>query len=465
MSRFIAYFAVAGALIQTAQAQTLQDALAHAYRGNPTLLGEQANQRAVTENSVQARAGWRPTVSVNMDANYQQGPYTNAFALGSYTSNYAEGYLSAKQTLYSFGHTANQVRAADARSHAAESSLRLTEAQMFTSAITAYMNVLRDRSIKDIRQADLDMLGRQVQLTTARYTLGGAPSEQVTKTDVEQAEARRHSAEVALTQARATLAASEAQFQAIIGEDPKTLTMPAVLPGLPPTLDQALRVAIQSNPQLAQTRATKSATQADLDTARSQWGPEIQVQGSFGTIGPGAPFRGREYGQQATGTVSLVQPLYNGGLYNSQIRQARDKDEQAHQNIEFARRAALQNVMANWQAVKNGLEAIKAGMAEVRSGETTLKGYQLEYGYGLRSTTDVLYADQNLRAAQVELASSQHDTIVAEAQLLATIGHLQAQDLLPHASYYDADAPLHRARTRDWEPLQAPLAALDRAGW
>ncbi|MBS1014405.1 TolC family outer membrane protein [Acetobacter persici] len=464
MSRVLACFALALSPCVT-HAQSLQEALAHAYHSNPALLGEQANQRAVTENSVQARSGWRPTVSVNMDANYQQGPYTNAFALGSYTSNYAEGYVAAKQTLYSFGHTANQVKAADARSHAAGHALRLTEAQVFTNVITAYMNVLRDRSIKDIRQADLSMLQRQVQLTTSRYNLGGAPSEQVTRTDVEQAETRRQSAEVALTQARATLAASEAQFRAVIGEDPTHLVMPAALPGLPFSMPQAMKTAIQSNPQLAQMRETKSATQADVETARSQWGPQIQVQGTFGTIGPGAPFRGREYGEQVTGTVSLVQPIYNGGLYNSQIRQARDKDEQAHQNVEQARRSALQDVVTYWNAVENGLQAIRAGQAEVRSGETTLKGYQLEYGYGLRSTTDVLYADQNLRSAQVELATSQHDTIVAQAQLLAAIGHLQAQDLIPNVQSYDADAQLRHARTRDWEPLQAPLAALDRAGW
>lgn len=464
MSRVLACFALALSPC-VAHAQSLQDALAHAYHSNPALLGEQANQRAITENSVQARSGWRPTVSVNMDANYQQGPYTNAFALGSYTSNYAEGYVAVKQTLYSFGHTANQVKAADARSHAAGHALRLTEAQVFTNVITAYMNVLRDRSIKDIRQADLSMLQRQVQLTTSRYNLGGAPSEQVTRTDVEQAETRRQSAEVALTQARATLAASEAQFRAVIGEDPTHLYMPAALPGLPSSMPQAMKTAIQSNPQLAQMRETKSATQADVETARSQWGPQIQVQGTFGTIGPGAPFRGREYGEQVTGTVSLVQPIYNGGLYNSQIRQARDKDEQAHQNVEQARRSALQDVVTYWNAVENGLQAIRAGQAEVRSGETTLKGYQLEYGYGLRSTTDVLYADQNLRSAQVELATSQHDTIVAQAQLLAAIGHLQAQDLIPNIRPYDADAQLRHARTRDWEPLQVPLAALDRAGW
>lgn len=448
-----------------ADAQTLQEALALAYQSNPTLRGEQANQRAITENSAQARSGWRPTVQVNLNAAYQQGPYTGAFALGSYTSNSAEGYVSAQQTLYSFGHVANQVRAADARSRAEQHQLRLVEAQVFTNAITAYMNVLRDRNILDVRRADLDMLTRQVQLTTSRYNLGGQPSEQVTRTDVEQAETRRRSAEVAVTQAQATLAASVAQFRAVIGADPDELTMPASLPGLPATLDQALRTALALNPQLIQTQETKKATSADIDTARSQWGPQIQVQGTFGTIGPASPFRGGQYGEEVTGLVQLVQPIYNGDLYNSQIRQARNRDEQARESVELARRTALQDVATNWHAVENGLEAIRAGTAEVRSGETSLKGYQIEYGYGLRSTTDVLYADQNLRSAQVELASSRHDTIVAEAALLAAMGRLQSGDLLPNLPHYDAAAKLQRARTRGWEPLQAPISAIDKAGW
>ncbi|MBS1064195.1 TolC family outer membrane protein [Gluconobacter wancherniae] len=465
--RSTAMLHIAAALIfsTSAHAQTLTQALALAYRSNPTLLGEQANQRAVTENSSQARAGWRPTVTVNMDANYQQGPYTNAFALGTYTSNYAEGYVAAKQTLYSFGHVANQVRAADARSRAEGHALILMESQVFTNAITAYMDVLRDRNVLEVRRADLDMLAQQVKLTTSRYTLGGQPREQVTWTDVEQAETRRRSAEVALTHAQATLAASEALFQAVIGVKPQNLTMPDGLPGIPSNIQQALQTAVAANPQLAQMRETKEATAADIDTARSKWGPQIQVQGTFGTIGPGSPFRGREYSEQVAGTVSLVQPIYNGDLYNSQIRQARAKDEQARQNVELAKRTAFQNVVTNWQAVENGLEAIKSGAAEVHAGETTLKGYQLEYGYGLRSTTDVLYADQNLRTAQVELASSRHDTIVAEATLLATMGQLQASDLLPNERHYDANATFQRARTRGWEPLQAPISAMDQAGW
>ncbi|MXV44877.1 TolC family outer membrane protein [Saccharibacter sp. 17.LH.SD] len=452
-------------LLQSAQAQTLSEALRLAYRTNPTLLGEQANQRAVTENSAKSRSSWRPTVTINMDANYQKASDTSDFAQGSQASNYAEGYILAQQTLYSFGHTANQVRAADARSRAEGEALRLTESQVFINVITAYMNVLRDRNVLEVRRADLEMLIQQVKLITSRYNIGGQPSEQVTRTDVEQAQTRRHSAEVALTQAKATLAASEALFRAVIGVEPKKLAMPNQFLSLPKDIEQAIRAAITNNPQLAQMRETKEATAADIDTARSQWGPQIQMQGRFGTMGPAAPFSGREYREQLAGTVSLVQPLYNGDLYNSQIRQARAKDEQARQNVELIQRKTRQSVVTNWRAVENGLEAIRVGMAEVQSGEKTLKGYQLEYGYGLRSTTDVLYADQNLRSAQVELAESQHDTVVAKANLLAVMGELQAKSLLPNERYYDANTRFQLARTRGWEPLQTPIAALDRAGW
>ena len=48
-----------------AHAETLQGARAKAYRTNPTLLAQRANQRALDETIVQARAGLRPTVSAS----------------------------------------------------------------------------------------------------------------------------------------------------------------------------------------------------------------------------------------------------------------------------------------------------------------------------------------------------------------------------------------------------------------
>ncbi|MBB2200631.1 TolC family outer membrane protein [Gluconacetobacter tumulisoli] len=448
---------------------TLQQALALAYRGNPTLLGQQATQRATTEDSAQARSGWRPTVTANVNAAYQQGPYTGEYALGSFQSNDAEAYLAVRQPIYTGGQVANRVRAADARSQAARHALRLTEAQTFQAAIGAYMDVLRDANVLAVRQADLQTLTRQAALTGTRYTLGGDAARQVTRTDVEQAQAQRDAAEVALADAEAQLTASRAAFRAIVGVEAgaggaTALVQPDGLPAQPPSLDAALAQAGQANPALARDLAAEDAGAADIDTARSAWNPTIGVTATLGAIGAASPFHGSAYDQEVTGMVTLTQPIESGGLYSSQIRQARDRYETARQAAEASRRTAIQAVVTAWQQVQSGLRAIRAGSAQVASATTALRGYQLEYGYGMRSTIDVLIADQNLRAAEISLAQSRHDTIIAEAALLAATGRLSAATLLPDERHYDPDAPLRRARAPGWAPWEGAVSALDRVG-
>jgi outer membrane protein len=81
------------------------------------------------------------------------------------------------------------------------------------------------------------------------------------------------------------------------------------------------------------------------------------------------------------------------------------------------------------------------GGEQQQAARVALKGYQTEYGYGLRSTLDVLIADENLRAAEVALAVSRHDTLIAEASLLAATGDLRIGTLMQLP-----DAPTPHAR-------------------
>ncbi|MEG2313946.1 TolC family protein, partial [Brevundimonas sp.] len=62
---------IVGGLSGPAMAESLRDAVNLAYRTNPTLLAQRANQRALDETTVQARAGLRPNFSVSAGANYQ----------------------------------------------------------------------------------------------------------------------------------------------------------------------------------------------------------------------------------------------------------------------------------------------------------------------------------------------------------------------------------------------------------
>src|SRR5690606_36797819 len=55
-----------------ALAESLQEAIGLAYRTNPSLLAQRANQRALDESIVQARAGLRPTINASAGVDYSR---------------------------------------------------------------------------------------------------------------------------------------------------------------------------------------------------------------------------------------------------------------------------------------------------------------------------------------------------------------------------------------------------------
>lgn len=61
-----------GGLSAPAMAESLRDAVGLAYRTNPNLLAQRANQRALDESTVQARAGLRPSVDATLGVNYNE---------------------------------------------------------------------------------------------------------------------------------------------------------------------------------------------------------------------------------------------------------------------------------------------------------------------------------------------------------------------------------------------------------
>ena len=343
---------------------------------------------------------------------------------------------------------------------AGQQRLRLTEAETLQAVVSAYMDVLRDQDVVAVRRADLQTLQRQVSETTSRFNLGAS----VTRTDVAQAGAQRDAAAATLADAQAQLEASRANYRTVVGALPGLLVQPGTLPGLPTTLASAMAAAKLADPASAQSRLMADASTADIAAARSHFRPTIGVQGSFGYVGPVTPFHGHAYDQEVVGLVTLTQPFFAGGLLASRLWQARDGNEVDRQAAENADRQTVQIVLTSWSQVRAGFSAMRANQAQVRSATTALRGYQLEYGYSLRSTLDVLIADQSLRSAQISLAISRDETIVAEASLLAGTGRLETRWLLPAEPSYDPRTAFHHVRQAGSVPWEGAVAILDQAG-
>jgi outer membrane protein len=450
---------LAGAPVR-AQVETLQDAISAAYRTNPALRSQREQQKALDETYVQAKVGWRPTAGATGQAAWERAPNSVAdFAEGFSPANYGSAAVTLTQPLYTGGRTTWAVREADASVAAGREDLRAVEARVLLSVVQAYCDVLRDQQILEVRKADVATLEREAAESKAKFDLG-----QVTRTDVAEAQAQLEAARVALDSATGQLEISRAEFEAAVGEPARDLAQPSDLPGLPASLDEAVKAAEGSNPLLLQSREQERSSRAAVAEAKAAWRPTVSLQGTYGYIGPVAPLSPRAYGAEPAAGITVSIPLLTGGLTASQVRQAAAQNSSDQIAIETVRRQVVEGVVQSWSRLRSNRLGVQAAQAQEAAASLALKGAQAEYGFGLRTTLDVLIADQNLRAAQQSLAVSRHDAFLAQAAVLSAAGRLEARALIPGEPIYDPQRNFEQVKDKGATPWEGAIETIDRIG-
>ena len=397
--------------------ETVNDAVAAAYRTNPVLAAARERQVALGETIEQARAGGRLVASVDAAGGYDRFGYgKGAGATGS-----------ASLPIWAGGRVKSAIRAAQGDVAAGEEGLRDTEAAVLETVIGAYAGLLYDQQAVEIAQADIELLDRQVAESRERFRLGNA-----TRTDVARLEAQQAGAVATLAAAQATLATDAAGYRAVVGHDPAALADPPVaLPALPPTIAAARDRALAANPVYRQNQRIADAADARIDQARANGAPFLALGGAYG--------RGADLGRSsdrgvplaASAGLTLRVPILTGGLVESQVRAASAARRAAGFDIDAAGREAVRSADAAWAALTGARLQGQANDRSVAAAELALKGVRAEYAFGLRSTLDILVADESLRAAQLALARSRSDTLVAQAALLRSVGGLDGDAFLP----------------------------------
>jgi len=441
MSGFVALGFVLSA--EVAVAESLRDALIAAYSSNPTLLAERARLRATDEGSNQARAGWRPTVTVSGNASrtldrrqfaqFFGGDVPSGLSNTETDTNAYSARVNASQPLFSGFQTLNATRAADARVRAGRANLWQVEQQVLLDTVTAYRDVIRDAATVDLNGNNVQVLQRQLQASQDRFRVG-----EITRTDVAQSEARLSRSQSELTRAQAALSESRARYQVVVGQAPGSLEDTSTLPTLPSSLDQAIEMARANNPSLIGAQESESAAKSDVAQAKGGLLPTVELQGSASN---NEDFNFDD--SQSSTLQALVQvniPIYQGGAQYSRIRQAKHTHSQSRLQVAEAERSVVQTATNAWQNLKTAQATIISDLEQVRANEIAYEGVRQEAQVGSRTTLDVLDAEQELLDARVALVRSQRDELVTAYQLLSAIGGLTAENLGLEVDLYDPTA-------------------------
>ncbi len=108
----------------------------------------------------------------------------------------------------------------------------------------------------------------------------------MTRTDVAQAEARRAQALSQLDFARATLKASRARYEQVVGIRRNKLSDPSLKSKLlPRSLDEAIGISSRENPAVVAALYREQGARFEVDTIRGELLPEAQLEASYKSAG------------------------------------------------------------------------------------------------------------------------------------------------------------------------------------
>ena len=467
ISRIRAALALGAAFLAAppALADDLRDALASAYRTNPTLQSARANQRAIDESVPIARSQGLPSLAGS--STYTETLQASANNRGIGPDRVLDLAATASYPVFSGGAVRNGIKAAETRVRAGQSDLRGVETGIFAQTTAAYMDVIQNEAIVGLNRNNVQVLEVNLAATRDRYEIGD-----LTRTDVAQSQARLAQARSDLRAAEANLAAARENYIRFVGKPAGQLQPPPPLPGMPATPEDAVAAALERNPDLIASRERTRAANYDTRAAGAGRLPKISVYvtgdrtdylGSYDVKGSAPLATNQPFAAQAG--VRATIPLFQGGLPAAQERQAQARESASLETAIETEREVVATVRTYYQQWKAAQAIIVSSQAAVDAAALGLEGVRAENSVGNRTILDILNAEQELLNAQTVLVRARRNEYVAGFNLIAAMGRATAADLGVDAdALYDPDANYRRVRGKifDWEHDPAPIVRSTR---
>jgi outer membrane protein len=402
-----------------AHAETMREALTSAYRNSPDLLSAYLDVKLAAEGIVSAKSAKLPTIGATLNT-------TQAYTPGSPLDLPSiSGGVNYSQRLFDNYATEARIESARAGAEAKRYALQSAEQKLFLDVVTAYMAVLTNTQLAQLRQENVTFYQAQVKSAKDRLEIGEG-----TKIDVSQAEARLAQGTASYQSALASLEVSRATYERLVGHAPKNLSMTYRLGTLLPTsLERAINEAMSAHPAIFAAQAGVRAAQAGADAASASFGPTLDLSAGVNSTfySPSPAWSGPT--PSASVSLSLKVPIYGGGALGAGVRSANISQMKSEVAALSARDQIKEAVISSWSALRNAQAAIDSANTAVASGELALEGVVQSRDVGQSTTLDVLNAQSELTSIREGLIQATQGKVLASFQLVAATGHLTAADL------------------------------------
>lgn len=408
-----------------ADAATLGDIYKMAIENDPVYASAKAAYLAGLEKLPQGRALMLPSLNLTAGLNRYDSDTSisepKRYSSPTVTLSLVQP-LFRKQNIETLEQAKLQVRAVEAQFKLAQQSLVLRTAQ-------AYFDVLQAQDSLATVRAQKAAIAEQLALARKSFEVGTA-----TVVDTHEAQARYDS----------TVAQEIAAQNAL---DVKRRTLEKLIMNEAPALDPLAKGVAMPMPQPADMNAwVKQAESDSLSVAVGEANAEIarrevakQNAGYLPTLDLAASYTDTRNGvigsvagidsHSAVIGLQLGWNLFQGGATRSLVREAVANRERAASDLENARRQAALDARQAYLGVMSGNASVDAMKQVVTSSQTQLQSTKLGREVGVRTSLDVLNSEQQLYAAERDLAAARYAALMSGLSLKAAAGTLGEADV------------------------------------
>ena len=429
MIQLFLLFIILALAAQETQGQDILTTYEQALERDPLIHQAEANRNAALENKPQSIAGLLPTIAVSgilrrnhLDSKTSFIPGQSGVIL-DYWDNFVN--LNLTQPLYhhelwvQLSRADNQVAQAEAEYEAAQQNL-------ITRTATAYYNILYAQDSLEFAHMERQSIEQQWEQAKGRFDVG-----LIAITDVDAARAGLDQARAGEIKAENDLENAREAMRVIVGQfDGNVAGLAAEIPlNTPQPADmEAWNQRAQEN-NLAIIAAQNQAEQAKkaIEIQFAGHLPTLDLVGQAGFNDTNRPSGTRS--EYETIGVQFNMPLFQGGLVNSKVRQAREQFMAAQDNLDAQRRNTINQVKTAYRGIVtsiNQVAALKSAVASAQSAlDATLGGFEV----GTRTMIDVLLQQRNLYQVKRDYAKTRYDYITNSLTLKQATGVLIREDL------------------------------------
>ena len=410
-----------------ANAVTLYDALNQTYNNNIQLNAERENIRVSEEDINISKAEYKPSVSLSGSKSFentnkltdQSGQSTAVTEVDPFT-----GSIKLEQTLIDFTRDLT-IQKNITSLDLAKAQLIKKEQDILYKAVEAFTNLILARETLDINSKNLNLLIRQVENDKIRRDRG-----QITNTDLAQSESSLAGAQAQFAKSKSDLLISRLNYENIIGKisNPDELKKNSeAIVDIPKSLKDAINISKRNNPDILIAELDLEKAKKDLKISESDLKPTASVSLE------------RSYSDDLSSTIdekekdtlkaTISWPFYSGGKNLSKINKNNSLTNRKRLLLDDVLKTNDTNVASAWSSLQASESFLNSVKVQVNAAEIANEGIAAEYERGSRTTLDVIQSNALLLDAEISLASSEKNYLMAQYNLLKAVGLLNSQYL------------------------------------